>query len=98
MSLVKLMPKRLIPDLCPGVGRWSFAIIVLVESVLPVSGIDYFKAIEGVNSLIPFGLMAIAQNHAKRVVDAVIIPLDFFHRQRVSTRPPSKLFLHNHAT
>src|SRR5439155_19211626 len=72
------MTKYLCPDLCPGIDRRSFAIIILVEPVLPTIVIEDFKAVKGVNGLVAFGLLAVAKDHTKRILVVGIISLILF--------------------
>src|SRR5262249_45381844 len=80
MALTELMAKYLCPDLCPGIDRRSFAIIILIEPVLPTIVIKDLKAIKGVIGLIAFGLLAVAKDHAKGIIGAGIISFNLFHR------------------
>lgn len=79
MTLVKFFAKGLVPEQGPGVDRGTFAVVILVKSIFPVIGIQHFKAIEGIDDLVAFGLLAIADNHAKGVINRGIISFDLLH-------------------
>lgn len=95
MSLVKFITEWLRPDLCPGIDRWTLAIVVLVEPVLSAIGVEYLKAVECVNDLVPFYLLGIAKDHAKRVIGVSIVSVDLLHGKGVTDWSVRKGFLQN---
>jgi hypothetical protein len=80
MTLAEFMAKYLRPDLRPGIDSGSFAIVILVEPVLPTIVVKDFKAVKSVDGLVAFSFLAVAKDHTKGIIGAGIIAFNLFHR------------------